>query len=304
MNSDSREWQQAEAFLRHLRDERRLSRHTVAAYRRDLECLREFCTAQSISRWTELRMHNVRRYAAQAFAGGLSPRSVQRRLSGARMFMQYLIREGYANSNPVVDVAAPRAPRKLPVTLDIEQMAALLTVPGDQPVDQRDRAIMELLYSSGLRLGELVGLDLRAVNAEEGTVRVLGKGSKERVVPVGRFALVAIGNWLVVRGELAHPEATALFVGVRGRAISARSVQTMVRRRATAAGIPQRVHPHLFRHSFATHMLESSGDLRGVQEMLGHADISTTQIYTHLDFQHLAQIYDKAHPRARRQTDE
>ncbi|MEE4185935.1 MAG: site-specific integrase, partial [Gammaproteobacteria bacterium] len=200
---DSVEWQLAEDFFRHLRNERRLSPHTVAAYRRDLVCLREFCERQEISQWTDLRVHNVRRYAAQAFAGGLSPRSVQRRLSGARMFMQYLVREGRARNNPVVDVAAPKVPRHLPGTLDIEQMTALLQVPGQAPVDKRDRAIMELLYSSGLRLGELVGLDVHAVQAGDGTVRVLGKGSKERVVPVGRYALVAINEWLAVRSELA-----------------------------------------------------------------------------------------------------
>lgn len=297
------EWQLAEDFFKHLRNERRLSPHTVAAYRRDLVCLREFCDRQDISQWTDLRVHNLRRYAAQAFAGGLSPRSVQRRLSGARMFMQYLVREGRAKNNPVVDVAAPKVPRNLPGTLDIEQMTALLQVPGDAAEDRRDRAIMELFYSSGLRLSELVGLNLNAVQASDSTVRVLGKGSKERVVPVGRHALAAISAWLDVRSELAAPDTAALFVGARGRRISTRSVQAMVRRRAVAAGLPQRVYPHLFRHSFATHLLESSGDLRGVQEMLGHADISTTQIYTHLDFQHLAQIYDKAHPRARRQTD-
>lgn len=295
------EWQRVEDFLQHLRLERRLSPHTVAAYRRDLVCLGEFCDQQGIAAWTELRVHNMRRYAANAFAGGLSPRSVQRRLSGARMFMQYLIREGHAKNNPVVDVAAPKVPRRLPATLDIEQMTALLNVKGDEVVDIRDRAIMELLYSSGLRLGELVGLEIDSVSRSEGTVRVLGKGSKERVVPVGRHALAALDDWARVRANMADTGTTALFVGTRGQRISARSVQAMVRRRAQAAGLPQRVYPHLFRHSFATHMLESSRDLRGVQEMLGHADISTTQIYTHLDFQHLAQIYDKAHPRARRQ---
>jgi integrase/recombinase XerC len=299
----STEWQRVEEFLQHLRLERRLSPHTVVAYRRDLVCLRIFCERQDIDSWTELRVHNMRRYAATAFAGGLSPRSVQRRLSGARMFMQYLIREGHAKNNPVADVSAPKIPRRLPATLDADQMTALLNIKGDEVVDQRDRAIMELLYSSGLRLAELVGLGLDSVSHDDGTVRVLGKGNKERIVPVGRFALAALDDWVRVRANMAAAEEVALFVGTRGRRISPRSVQFMVRRRAVLAGLPQRVYPHLFRHSFATHMLESSQDLRGVQEMLGHADISSTQIYTHLDFQHLAQIYDKAHPRARRQKD-
>jgi len=297
---DAEQWQFAESFLRHLHTERRLSQHTIDAYRRDLVCLRNFCDKQDIGTWAALRVHNMRRYAAMEFASGLSPRSVQRRLSGARMFMQYLIRENHIKSNPVVEVSAPKAARRLPDTLDAEQMLVLLRVKGDDILDQRDRAIMELLYSSGLRLAELVGLNADSVERGEGTVRVLGKGSKERIVPVGRHALRAIDDWQRVRGNIANANEQALFVGARGARISPRSVQAMIKQRATAAGLPQRVHPHLFRHSFATHLLESSGDLRGVQEMLGHADIGTTQIYTHLDFQHLAQIYDKAHPRAQR----
>lgn len=297
---DSAQWQYAEDFLRHLHSERRLSEHTIAAYRRDLVCLRSFCDKQDITAWADLRVHNLRRFAALEFASGLSPRSVQRRLSGARMFMQYLIRENHIKSNPVVEVSAPKAARRLPDTLDAEQMTLLLQVRGDEPLDRRDRAIMELLYSSGLRLGELVGLDSDSINVGEGTVRVIGKGNKERIVPVGRHALQAISEWQRVRAGIADADERALFVGIRGARVSPRTVQGMISRRATEAGLPQRVHPHLFRHSFATHLLESSGDLRGVQEMLGHADISTTQIYTHLDFQHLAQIYDKAHPRAQR----
>jgi len=299
-NADS---QLAEDFLEHLRTERRLSPNTIAAYKRDIVCLQDFCNKNDIVHWRDLRVHNLRRFAAQAFAGGLSPRSVQRRLSGARMLMQYLIREGHIKNNPVADVSAPKAPQRLPDTLDIEQMSALLNVKGDSYLSLRDRAIMELLYSSGLRLAELVNLDIHDVVSDDGTVRVLGKGSKERIVPVGRYALDALAGWLRVRANLANGDEPALFVGTRGTRISRRTVQDMVRRRAVQAGLPKRVYPHLFRHSFATHMLESSGDLRGVQEMLGHADISTTQVYTHLDFQHLAQIYDKSHPRAQRQKD-
>jgi integrase/recombinase XerC len=300
---DSSEWQLVENFLGHLSLERRLSAHTIAAYRRDLVCLRDFCDGNDIAGWTDLRVHNLRRFAANAFAAGLSPRSIQRRLSGARMFMRYLIREGLTKSNPVADVSAPKASRRLPDTLDADQMALLVNVKGDSVVDRRDRAIMELLYSSGLRLGELIGLDMHDLDGGDATVRVLGKGNKERIVPVGRYAMSAVAEWLRLRANIADEAERAMFVGVRGKRISPRSVQMMVRKRAVEVGLPQRIHPHLFRHSFATHMLESSGDLRGVQEMLGHADISTTQIYTHLDFQHLAQIYDKAHPRAQRVKD-
>jgi integrase/recombinase XerC len=296
---DATEWQLAEDFLNHLKVERNLSSHTIAAYRRDLACLHDYCTSNDISGWGELRVHNVRRYAATRFAAGLSPRSIQRRLSGARSFMGYLIREGQLKNNPVAGVSAPKAPKRLPDALDADQMASLLDIKGDGQAAVRDRAIMELLYSSGLRLAELVGLNLGDVDTGDGLVRVTGKGNKERIVPVGKQALAAICVWQRVRANEADVEERALFVGRRGKRISPRTIQAMVRRRAMQAGLPKRVYPHLFRHSFATHVLESSGDLRGVQEMLGHADISTTQIYTHLDFQHLAQTYDKAHPRAR-----
>jgi integrase/recombinase XerC len=296
------EWQLVEEFFKHLKTERNLSAHTIAAYRRDLTCLHNYCDKENISRWADLRVHNMRRYAATQFAGGLSPRSIQRRLSGQRSFMGYLIREGKLKNNPVADVSAPKAPKRLPDALDVDQMARLLDIEGDDRVASRDRAIMELLYSSGLRLAELVGLDIGDVDLNDGLVRVTGKGNKERIIPVGRKALAAVTEWQRIRANEAAVEEQALFVGRRGRRISPRTVQAMVRRRAVAAGLPKRVYPHLFRHSFATHMLESSGDLRGVQEMLGHADISTTQVYTHLDFQHLAQIYDKAHPRAHKKS--
>ena len=299
---DDAEWQLAEDFLNHLRVERNLSPHTIVAYRRDLGCLRDYCDQNNIPRWSELRVHNVRRYAATRFAAGLSPRSIQRRLSGARSFMGYLIREGSLKNNPVAGVSAPKAARRLPDALDTDQMARLLEIRGEGLAVVRDRAIMELLYSSGLRLAELIGLNLGDVDTGDGLVRVTGKGNKERIIPVGRQALTAIRAWQRLRANEADIEEPALFVGRRGQRISPRTVQAMVRRRAVEAGLPKRVYPHLFRHSFATHMLESSGDLRAVQEMLGHADIGTTQIYTHLDFQHLAQIYDKAHPRARQQT--
>jgi len=303
---NNRQWQLVEQFLRHLALERRLSPHTTKSYRRDLVCFNQFCEKINIERWKDLNIHHLRRFAAESHAHGLSPRSVQRRLSGVRSFMNYLIREGDAldgdapTQNPAADVSAPKAARKLPNTIDIEQMGKLLDIRGDDPVTRRDRAMLELLYSSGLRLAELVGLDPGDIDFGDNLVRVTGKGSKERLIPVGRKACAALKNWQPVRAELANSDEVALFVGVRGKRISPRSVESRVKYWAKRAGIPQRVYPHLFRHSFATHLLESSHDLRGVQELLGHADISTTQIYTHLDFQHLAQIYDKAHPRARR----
>jgi len=299
---DKSQWQRAERFLGHLSSERRLSPHTVSAYRRDLVCLAAFCQRESVLRWRDLKVHHLRRFAAVSHATGLDPRSIQRRLSGARSFLRYLIREREITQNPAVGVSAPRAARKLPATLDVDQMARLLEIRGDDPVTVRDRAMLELLYSSGLRLTELTDLDLGDIDLADGVVRVTGKGRKTRLVPVGRAARKALRDWLKTRGSMARREHKAVFTGVQGRRISPRSVQARVSYWARRSGLGQRVHPHLFRHSFASHLLESSGDLRGVQEMLGHANISTTQIYTHLDFQHLAQVYDKAHPRARKKS--
>ncbi|MCL4792037.1 MAG: tyrosine recombinase XerC [Gammaproteobacteria bacterium] len=296
---DPAQWQTAEQFLEHLKLERRLSEHTAKAYRRDLGCLAEFCDKHGIGSFAELKSHQLRRFAALSHAGGLAPRSIQRRLSGVRSFMKYLIREGVLKSNPGAGVAAPQVARRLPDTLDTDQMARLLQIEGSEADTVRDRAMLELFYSSGLRLAELIGLDLGDVDLADGTVRVTGKGSKTRIVPVGRFARRSISDWLAIRDESASAGEPALFVSNRGTRISPRTVQNRVRYWAQRAGLPRRVYPHLFRHSFATHLLESSSELRSVQEMLGHADISTTQIYTHLDFQHLAQVYDKAHPRAR-----
>jgi integrase/recombinase XerC len=293
--------QLVERFLNHLRLERRLSEHTITSYRRDLTCLGKFCETNNLARWQDIKSHHVRGFAASSHAAGLSPRSIQRRLSGVRSFMNHLIREGDIAQNPATEISAPQVARKLPNTLDVDQMARLLQITGDDPVTVRDRAMLELLYSSGLRLAELIGLDPEDLSLDDGMVRVTGKGNKTRLIPVGKVARISIQNWLPMRPDLAAVDESALFVGVRGRRISPRTVQNRVHHWAIKAGIPQHVYPHLFRHSFATHLMESSRDLRAVQEMLGHADISTTQIYTHLDFQHLAQIYDQAHPRARRQ---
>lgn len=288
-------------FLDHLHQERRLSAHTRSNYARDLQRLTIFCGEQDVPGWDQLSNYQVRQFVAAGHRRGLSPRSLQRQLSTLRSFFRYLQREGVLKANPAVEVRAPKAPRRLPKTLDADQMARLLEMPHEDPLSVRDWAIMELLYSSGLRLAELVGLDLTDADLADRTVRVTGKGSRTRIVPLGRFAAEALGKWLGQRNGFAGASATpAMFLSNRGRRISPRSIQTRVRLWSRRQGLPVDVNPHLFRHSFASHLLESSGDLRGVQELLGHADISTTQIYTHLDFQHLARIYDRAHPRSRR----
>ncbi|MEN9705188.1 MAG: hypothetical protein RLZZ393_1067 [Pseudomonadota bacterium] len=289
-----------ERFTRHLATERRLSAHTTSAYAADLAALEGWCDGERLADWTDLDGQHVRRFAARSHAAGLSPRSVQRRLSALRSFFRFLVREGLARSNPGSDVRAPKARRRLPGTLDADQMGRLLDVPAEEPLGVRDLAMMELLYSSGLRLAELVSLDLPQLDLADRTVRVRGKGDKTRIVPVGSKAIDALKSWLAERAGLAAGGTQAVFVGRNGRRLGARAVQLRVAAAARRQGLTVNVHPHLFRHSFATHLLESSQDLRGVQELLGHADIGTTQVYTHLDFQHLARIYDNAHPRARR----
>jgi integrase/recombinase XerC len=288
-------------YLAHLRTERRLSPHTEAAYRRDLGSLADFCEREKIPGWKQLDNFHVRTFAAREHKDGLGPRSVQRRLSALRGFFNYLIREKVIDSNPAADIRAPKAARRLPKTLDVDQVATLLNLPAKDALARRDLAMLELLYSSGLRLSELAGLDVADLDLADRTVRVLGKGAKTRVLPVGKKAVAALRDWLGERKTLLGGGAGgALFVGKNGNRLGARAIQRRIGRWATASDLNVPVHPHLLRHSFATHLLESSRDLRGVQELLGHADISTTQIYTHLDFQHLARIYDESHPRARR----
>jgi integrase/recombinase XerC len=286
-------------YLAHLRTERRLSPHTEAAYRRDLDALAAFCDGEKIADWRRLDNFHLRTFAAREHRDGLGPRSVQRRLSAVRGFFNYLIREKALEANPAADIRAPKSAKRLPKTLDVDQVATLLARRAPDPLARRDLAMLELLYSSGLRLSELAGLDVTDLDLADRTVRVLGKGSKTRVLPVGRKAAQALSAWLADRAGLARG-AGALFVGQGGRRLGTRAIQRRIGRWAAASGLNVPVHPHLLRHSFATHLLESSRDLRGVQELLGHADISTTQVYTHLDFQHLARIYDESHPRAKR----
>ena len=287
-------------FLHGLRNERQLSPHTASAYQRDLAALVEFCKAQGLTAWSALDSQHVRSFAAQCHRRGLAPRSIQRRLSAVRSLCRFLIREGELAHEPAAGVQAPKARKRLPTTLDADTMARLLEFRSDERLGVRDKAIMELFYSSGLRLAELLGLDLTDLDLRDRTVRVMGKGRKARIVPVGRQAAAALTRWLQERAVLAAVDETAVFVGVNGRRLGPRIVQKRIASWARLQGLPEHVHPHMFRHSFASHLLESSGDLRAVQELLGHANIGTTQVYTHLDFQHLARIYDAAHPRARR----
>ncbi|HEY0683374.1 MAG TPA: tyrosine recombinase XerC [Steroidobacter sp.] len=290
-------------FFEHLSVERRMSPHTDSNYRRDLKRFVSHCDRQGVADWQRVDGQLVRTFAAAEHRQGASPRTIQRRLSALRSFYNFLLREGVVKLNPAVEVQAPKAKKRLPATIDVDQMTRLLSFRTHEEISVRDKAIMELFYSSGLRLSELTNLDLTDIDLADRTVRVLGKGSKTRVVPVGRHAAEAISRWLQERTKLAGVGNTALFVGVRGERISPRSVQKLVAAWARQQGLGVHVHPHMFRHSFATHLLESSQNLRGVQELLGHANIATTQIYTHLDFQHLAKIYDAAHPRARRKSE-
>lgn len=289
-------------FDDYLRYERRLSPRTLGSYRRDLDDFLDWVSEQQVADWNRIDTQHVRSYAAKRHRQGLSAKSLQRHLSAIRTLFRYLLRERHVSYNPADGVRAPKVRRTLPHTLDADQMAHLLNLPGDEPLDRRDRAIMELFYSSGLRLAELVALNVKDAHSDDGLLQITGKGNKVRSVPVGRFAREAIDAWLQIRMELAAAGEPALFVSQRGNRLSARSVEARLQRRAIEQGMPSDVHPHMLRHSFASHLLESSGDLRAVQELLGHSDISTTQIYTHLDFQHLAQVYDQAHPRARRKT--
>jgi integrase/recombinase XerC len=281
----------AEQWLARLQVERRLSPHTLEAYRRDLGLLLAFAEQKLLADWKDLTPEMLRSFLAAQHRRGLSPRSLQRLLSSCRGLFVELMREGALRNNPAAGLRAPKAPRKLPQVLDVDEMALLLEV-------SPDAALLELFYSSGLRLSELRSLRWIDLSLDDGMVRVTGKGSKTRDVPVGRMACEALRRW-----RISSPPASLqqpVFPGRDGGALSARAIQLRVKQIAQRQGIDKRVHPHLLRHSCASHVLESSGDLRGVQELLGHADIATTQIYTHLDFQHLARVYDAAHPRAKR----
>jgi integrase/recombinase XerC len=285
-----------ERYLSHLRTERRLASHTLAAYSRDTDALLELAGGRALE---SLGTADIRRFIAALHSRGQSPRSLARTLSAWRGLYEWLGRSGQA-PNPCAGVKPPRAPRHLPEVLSPDDAVRLVSVEDASEAGVRDRALFELAYSCGLRVSELTGLDLDSIDANTGEVRVLGKGSKTRIVPVGEPALRAVAAWLPVRARWARAAEKALFLGRAGRRLAPREVQRRIKRWALAAGLDVDVHPHMLRHSFASHVLQSSGDLRAVQEMLGHASISSTQVYTHLDFQHLAKVYDAAHPRARR----
>jgi integrase/recombinase XerC len=286
-------------FLSHLIRERRLSPHTAEGYRHDVRVLLELAQEQD-SALQDLQIHQIRRFIARLHGRGLGGKSLARMLSAWRGFFNYLARDHGFTSNPCTGVRPPKSPKSLPKALSPDEATRLVSFTQDDPLAMRDRAMFELLYSSGLRLSELTSLSLGDVSFEDATVRVIGKGNKTRVVPVGSHALQALQAWLPVRGLLPPRNDSALFLNQRGDAISARAVQSRLKAWGIKQGLPGHVHPHMLRHSFASHVLQSSGDLRAVQEMLGHASISTTQVYTHLDFQYLAKVYDAAHPRAKR----
>jgi len=286
-------------YLEHLSNERRLSRHTLAAYARDIDALIALADPVRLDR---LGVNEIRRFVAQLHARGLDGRSLARMLSAWRGLYNYLARDHGFESNPCIGIRAPRSAKKLPRALSPDEAAQLMQAGGESRLDARDKAILELFYSSGLRLSELTGLAVEDVNLRDATVQVTGKGSKTRIVPVGSHALDALKAWLSQRDAMVPPGATALFIARGGARMSGSAVQQRVKHWARKFGLSGKVHPHVLRHSFASHVLQSSGDLRAVQEMLGHASISTTQVYTHLDFQHLAKAYDAAHPRAKRKS--
>ena len=284
-------------YLDFLRHERRLAAHTLGAYARDGALLEALAAGRETA---DLGAADIRRFIATLHGRGLSPRSLARTLSSWRGFFDWLVRHRKLAANPCKGIRAPRAARTLPEALSPDDASRLVAHDDPSEIGLRDRALFELAYSCGLRVSELTGLDVDSVDARAGEARVTGKGAKTRIVPVGKPALEALARWLQVRGRLAAAGERALFVGRTGRRLSPREVQRRIKRRAAAAGLAMDVHPHMLRHSFASHLLQSSGDLRAVQEMLGHASIASTQVYTHLDFQHLAKVYDAAHPRAKR----
>jgi len=288
---------QVETWLGRLAGERHASPHTVAGYRRDLAKLLRYMEAGQLATFALLDTNRMRGFIAAEHRAGLAPKSLQRLLSSCRSLFRQLSRQGLLTHDPLLGVRGPKVRRKLPQVLDVDEAAALVEGDSGGKLARRDRAMLELFYSSGLRLSELVGLHWLDLNLEEGEVRVLGKGAKTRIVPVGRHAIAALR---ALGAEQGMTSESPVFRGRGGAPIHPRTIQLRMKTLALQQGIPKHIHPHLLRHTFASHMLESSGDLRAVQELLGHADIATTQIYTHLDFQHLAKVYDAAHPRAKR----
>ena len=292
--------QPLERFYEYLRSERELSLHTQQNYKRQLTRVAEQLVELNVDNWQQVDAGWVRQIASKGMRDGLKASSLAMRLSALRSFFDFLVHQNVLKANPAKGVAAPRKARPLPKNLDVDEMNQLLDVNDDDPLAIRDRAMMELMYGAGLRLAELVGIDVRHISLSKGDLRVIGKGDKERVVPFSGLAREWVAKWLKLRDNIAQAEEPALFVSKLGTRISTRNVQKRMAEWGQKQAVSSHINPHKLRHSFATHMLESSGDLRAVQELLGHANLSTTQIYTHLDFQHLAKVYDEAHPRAKR----
>jgi integrase/recombinase XerC len=288
-----------DAFLRYLKVERQLSPLTQISYSRQLQALIAMASELGVSEWPMLDAPRVRQLAARSKRAGLQSSSLALRLSALRSFLDWLVGQGVISANPAKGIRTPRSGRHLPKNIDVDEMNQLLNIDLNDPLAVRDRAMLEVMYGAGLRLAELVGLDCRHVDLGGGEIWVLGKGSKERKLPIGRTAVTWLEHWLALR-DLFAPQDDAMFLSNQGKRISARNVQKRFAEWGVKQGVNSHIHPHKLRHSFATHMLESSGDLRAVQELLGHANLTTTQIYTHLDFQHLANVYDAAHPRAKR----
>jgi integrase/recombinase XerC len=288
-----------DSFLRYLKVERQLSPMTLLSYGRQLEAVVRMLEQRGIHEWPRCDVAAVRSLAVSSRRDGLQAASLALRLSALRSLLDWLVDQGVLSANPARGVQAPKAPRHLPKNIEVDDVNRLLEIDINDPLAVRDRAMLEVMYGAGLRLSELVNLNLKDLDLASGEVWVVGKGSKERRLPIGRSAVTWIEHWLDLR-ELFGPEDDALFLARQGKRISTRNVQKRFAEWGVKQGLNAHVHPHKLRHSFATHMLESSGDLRAVQELLGHANLSTTQIYTHLDFQHLAAVYDAAHPRAKR----
>ena len=291
-------------FLSYLKSVKQYSPHTVKGYERDLKKLSDYLSAQDIENWKIVKEHDLRAFINSERRRGLSPRSIQRLLSSCRTFFENLLIEGHIQLSPAQNVSSPKSAQLLPKAMDADLVQRLLDFKPKGMIEIRDKALAELLYSSGLRLSEVCQLEVQDLDLKERTCRVLGKGNKTRIVPVGKKAIQAIRDWMIYRSELKASKETsthAIFLNNKGNRISARSIQLRLEKLCLQRGIPG-INPHMLRHSFASHVLESSGDLRAVQEMLGHSDIGTTQIYTKLDFQHLSKVYDKAHPRAKKRT--
>lgn len=289
-----------EAFFSYLAHEKRYSEHTCDAYQRDLIAFDEYIVSQNLGNWPNITAHHARQYAAYLHKNGLSPKSIQRKLSSLRRFFHYLMRENYLDANPLEGVRAPKANKTLPKVLDVDQVQALFALNSSDPLLLRDMAMLELLYGCGLRLSELISLNVNDVDYSEHSLRVTGKGNKTRIQPFGKMALLALNKWNPMRSCWVVENENAVFISKKGVRISPRTVQARLQFWGKKQGLTTGLHPHRLRHSFASHLLESSGDIRSVQELLGHANLSSTQIYTQLDYQHLALVYDKAHPRAKK----